>query len=536
MKHSNKLIKKREKGQVLIVLALTALGLIAILGLAIDTGYLYVSYARLRRAVDAAGLAATGEFKRPPSGLTPAQQQAILLSNIAGAAKQLLKLNDIVFDTDASFADPVTGQIGLSVETCDNAPGDSALCKDPPQKLVRIKVQERVPIFFLAVIPGFPRYIPIMVESVSQAASLDVVLLIDSSESMAWYNSNDVKLPQGSAMIDPKTCNESDPGASDGYKGDCFPFQKVKAAATSFIDQLYFPYDRVSIVTFDQIATVDLELSEDPLQIEDAIQELEVFEGMGLCAYNSDDPAINFSDPASQSPVPPLPYTDPDEIWASCRLLSSTNAFVAMTCPLFYGPSPSLELCGNTNPGAGFVAAANTLAGVYPPTPPIGFPGTRCVDDENCPVSRDDAVWVVIFLSDGAPNSAFATDGTPICPGYTQTYDWLGPSNRGAPCRDNNSDASNRDSTSNLYDAEDYARDMADVLIGNNAFVFSIAMPGSEAKNSTWTGQYPPAQALLRYVSEGQENGGDYYPAATASDLNKIFLSIANKIATRINQ
>jgi hypothetical protein len=36
---------------------------------------------------------------------------------------------------------------------------------------------------------------------------------------------------------------------------DCHPFKEVKAAAAAFVDQLYFPYDRVAIVTFNDSAS-----------------------------------------------------------------------------------------------------------------------------------------------------------------------------------------------------------------------------------------------------------------------------------------
>ena len=37
--------------------------------------------------------------------------------------------------------------------------------------------------------------------------------------------------------------------------GECHPFEEVKHAAVDFVDRLYYPYDRVSVVTFDKSAT-----------------------------------------------------------------------------------------------------------------------------------------------------------------------------------------------------------------------------------------------------------------------------------------
>jgi len=74
--------RKYEKGQILVILALVFIGLIAIIGLAVDLGYLYVSYARLRRAVDAAALSATTQFKKNvlPITLDKAAREFLILN------------------------------------------------------------------------------------------------------------------------------------------------------------------------------------------------------------------------------------------------------------------------------------------------------------------------------------------------------------------------------------------------------------------------------------------------------------------------
>lgn len=523
MKLFDTLMKKKQKGQVLVILALTVVGLVAIIGMAIDTGYLYVSYSRLARAVDAAGLAATGEFKRTNANLS---------DNIAWAAIQMLQLNEIVPDPASGFSDPTTGTPGVKVETCITTPTDQALCPETgktPKKLVRITVQEKVPLFFLAVVPNFPRSFPIKISSIAQAASLDVILLIDSSESMAWHKADGSNI--SGAMRDPKTCNESDPLGSDGYVGDCHPYQEVKAAAINFIDQLYFPYDRVGVVTFNQYAKVNLPLSDQYTDIKTAIQDLTIFEGMGRCQYNRDT-VPHFNDPWNQAPVPPDPYVSVDDIWASCRMFDTEGGgFLYMDCPLAYGPTPIMGWCGNTNTGLGFLTAGNALAGAYPN-------GTCSV----CPEVREDAVWVVIILSDGAANSGFDVSNTPICPSYTQTWDYF-DNQLGQPCRDlDATEAGRHDKDNPIYDADDYARDMADFVANNQAFIFSIAMQGSDLTRPTWVGD-PPAQALLKYAARiGSDrptdltNEDQYFESPTASELSKIFLTIANKIATRINQ
>ncbi len=45
--------------------------------------------------------------------------------------------------------------------------------------------------------------------------------------------------------------------------GECHPFEEVKQAAVDFVDRLYYPYDRVSVVTFDKTATPILQFDQE---------------------------------------------------------------------------------------------------------------------------------------------------------------------------------------------------------------------------------------------------------------------------------
>ena len=53
-----------ERGQVIIIVAMAMIGLVAFVGLAIDTGLVFVGQGRLRRAVDAAALASASNFRQ----------------------------------------------------------------------------------------------------------------------------------------------------------------------------------------------------------------------------------------------------------------------------------------------------------------------------------------------------------------------------------------------------------------------------------------------------------------------------------------
>ena len=127
--------RKHEKGQILVIMALVFIGLVSIIGLVVDVGYLYVSYSRLRRAVDAAGLSATMQFKKN-----------VTVDTLQKAAREFLVLNGV----------PNSDSLAADVDTCDTLPGDPELCPTDPnaihRKLVRVTAQEDVPMFFLAVL------------------------------------------------------------------------------------------------------------------------------------------------------------------------------------------------------------------------------------------------------------------------------------------------------------------------------------------------------------------------------------------------
>src|SRR5574341_629245 len=76
--------KNLELGQSLGLTAIAFLALLAFVGLVTDVGLLYLSYGQLKRAVDAAAIAAAGEFKRDDgiSKLTASANELLLLHNL----------------------------------------------------------------------------------------------------------------------------------------------------------------------------------------------------------------------------------------------------------------------------------------------------------------------------------------------------------------------------------------------------------------------------------------------------------------------
>jgi Flp pilus assembly protein TadG len=454
MKSLKKTFKKNEKGQVLVILALTIVGLIAIMGLAIDTGYMYVSYARLRRSVDSAALSATSQFKR-----------GAVAQDISNAARQFLTLNNqtttnvkiescfFVYDESLAPADRMT-VTPVNNEYPWGGSGDASLCPidadDTPRKLIRVTATEDVPTFFLAVI-GFSE-VPISAFAISEAASLEMVMVIDRSESMAWFKEPDPldpavatqQIAYPSNSRDPKECNVGN---------SCHPFKEVKDAATTFInDFIYEPYDRVAIVTFDQhakkydpntgFAATDNTLpvlTSKKTEMIDIIQNLTVTEGVGACHRDPGDGSYGGPDfqngftldngnwfrdglhtwgqddsdaPCRLYKIVADPYTDPltGDVTTDWPILNPetrpvlSKTFYQFSCSGAQSLPADLDVtyCNTSNIGEGLYFASS----IYGNTA------------ENV---RQEALWVTLLLTDGNANIGFYDDGdgvldNPYCP------------------------------------------------------------------------------------------------------------------------
>ncbi len=262
MKPYSKNQKNESKGQVLVLVALIFLVLVAFIGLAIDVGMVFVNYANLRRGVDAAALAAATKYRL---NVTEADMIKI--------AEEYLRLNGV---DDAT----------ATVTTCDSEVG---LCPSgEDRKLVHVIASATVQTNFISVL-GFDT-IDVTAEAVSEAASIDVILVLDTSESMTFEEpKNNAAAHGGLDFRDPQICNADDPSGTDGFPGECHPFEEVKAAAYDFVNQLYFPYDRVGVVTFDRWSFTGerLDLTNNPATIRNFIKNLEVTPWLVNCPMNA---------------------------------------------------------------------------------------------------------------------------------------------------------------------------------------------------------------------------------------------------------
>jgi hypothetical protein len=480
---------KKSKGQVLVLVALVFLILVAFIGLAVDTGVVFVNYTNLRRAVDAAALAGASKYRL---NVSEAEMSKI--------AEEYLRLNGV--------EDP-----SAVVTTCDSEPG---LCPGSQnRKLVHVVASSTVQMNFISVL-GFDT-ITINAEAVSEAASLDVLLVLDTSESMT-YDVDPGNADGGVDMRDPMVCNNEDLAGADGYPGECHPFEEVKEAAVAFVNQLYFPYDRVGVVTFDRWDNFPtrLDLTNNKSSIINYIKNLQVTPWMATCPMSDSNLADKFT------AGPCANYDWGYYVYDCTGRSKSADAGV---------DPPDPRTCGATNIGAG-MESANEMFGA----------------------GRDSSLWVVVLLTDGAANasvSRFSGEDDPTAPdyfGYCPESTWVVPF-----CRDGRSNpwGSRPVSGTITYDAADYAYDMIDLVADRQPpppdpksvakkLIFSIGLGNAVTLNSgCWNGSAeinncdPDAgELLLKYAAE--QGDGEYYFAPNALQLKRVFQQIAEKISFRI--
>jgi len=518
----------RERGQAIVITAIAFMAILAFTGLVTDAGTLYLNFTRLKRGLDAAAVAAANNIK--DSSLPVAQRNA----NIREAAREMLALNNI--------ADIYS----LQTFTCDDGglPADFAsLCPAPGEdqrKLAWVQATQISPVYFLQLFGV--NNIPITTHSVGEAASIDVVLVIDTSESMGsatgGYDAN----------FNPAACNAAN---------NCQPLRQAKDAAKSMIDKLFDGYDRIAIVTFDFSATIhDPDLATSIVLESDHTLVKAALDAITL----HDDLDLNTIIASGKNP-----------------LLGELNPLDLNNDGAYPGGSPSGfgDSILSTCTGCGMRIAGNILS------------------DQG----RVDSVWVIVILSDGATNLSDLPDsadvnnpvpagyiygfcgGDPTFPNPNRMWDrpWCtdsDPSTR--HCGPFHADATECPpgaiwvgNNSPPYDVEDYARDITDrvALIysananeptgGEEIAIYTIGL-GKAAAPPDYDGEM-----MLRYMANigddsirnpipddgadafppdpcesvgPQTSCGQYYYAPSPIFLTQIFEKIAGSIFTRISQ
>jgi len=491
--------ERHERGQVLVIVTLSVIGLVAAVGLTVDVGLLYLNHGKLRRAVDAAALAATAQFREGYDS-----------DKMAAAAKEFLVLNGI---TDPSAVVETSRDDCITQADYDN---DPILCTKPARKLVRVRATSVIKLAFLPVIGIHEATVSAM--AVSEAASMDVVLVIDTSESMTYAASPD------DPMRDPSQCN---------IGNDCHPFKEVKDAAQAFVQQLYIPFDRVAVVTFDNGARVDYSFADFDNEPSEAAKRNAVLTAINNLQVVTPDVCDTVEGPCRDY----LRDVDGNIIDVDSNGIG--DEYLGFRCPVYNGPdgirTGNPETCGTTAIGRGLVFAGNEFAN------PDSF--------------REEALWVVILLTDGAANGPRYTcphgtwDGTPFCRDRQLSRHCF-------EADDNYCLAAGGALDPDNYDADDYARDMSDFIAKDQeSLVFTIGLgnlvrtsvprarldadgiPTSEKCDvgEPIAGCMGAGEQFLRYAAE-EVGGGTFYFAPSSNQLEEIFLDIAGKLATRLTR
>lgn len=183
-----------ESGQAIIILALGFIGLIAFVGIVTDVSLMFVRYSTLSRAVDSAAIAAAGQMRSDRN-----------FGEVGVAARQFIEFHGL---------DPEQ----VKVETCQSNPKDTededndgiedephpALCPQDQRKLVRVSATIQSPTVFMRLL-GF-NTLTLTAVALSETAVLDVVVLMDVSESMLFDTTYEdwARIGMGKVYIPPR--------------------------------------------------------------------------------------------------------------------------------------------------------------------------------------------------------------------------------------------------------------------------------------------------------------------------------------------
>jgi len=158
-------LRKNDSGQSIIVLAIGFIALAAFVGITTDISLMFVRYSQLARAVDSAAIAAANQMRSDRS-----------IASVSLAARQMVEFHGL-------------NPLNVLVDTCQSLPINARptdeLCQGDQSKLVRVTAQIISPTTFLRLV-GW-RDFRLQASSVSETATLDVVLILDVSERMARY-------------------------------------------------------------------------------------------------------------------------------------------------------------------------------------------------------------------------------------------------------------------------------------------------------------------------------------------------------------
>ncbi len=184
-------IHRAEAGQSVILLAIGFIALVGFVGITTDVSLMFVRYSQLSRAVDSAAVAAANQMRQDRS-----------VASVSLAARQFVQFHglnptDVLVDTCSTL--PIDLQIP--------GPDQDELCAGDLSKLVRVTAQIESPTIFLRLL-GFSNF-TLQASAVSETATLDVVIIMDVSESMLRYTTYEdwASIGQGVIYVPPKAIN-----------------------------------------------------------------------------------------------------------------------------------------------------------------------------------------------------------------------------------------------------------------------------------------------------------------------------------------
>mgnify|MGYP001176891803 CR=1 FL=1 len=577
--------RAENKGQVIAVFAVSLLALLFFVGLALDAGSVYVTYGSLKRTVDSASIAAANEFKREAnvSMMTEAAEEIFNLLNV-DQVTVIVRLCDEDQDGNRD-TDLQTTYPEFYARCPDTASGDA------PRKLVYVRATQEAPLYFLSLM-GFTN-IPLTTYTISEAAPLDVVIVLDTSESMASATTGYSPFDD----FDPNACNSAN---------NCQPMRDAKDAAKALIDTLADGYDQVAVVTFDDESHLIYPLGLGLDAAKTAIDGIGVrndppvvfriwptwYDHAG--SYNPmnsedlDGDGEDYDNPARLGYTCPFagnPASDPaylqDRWWSVDEGGPDTFGWGGVPCDRddrFDSMDWNSDgIWTQDDHDIGFTwATMDTVA----PNQPEDYHFTGLSTCSGCGLrqgsnqlrngGRFGAVWVMVFLSDGAVNlsdvhasnediSSALVNG--FCGGEMSEDFWASGCRdftfTPRYCFDDNASTcppgSTYTTTTPNYSVLDYARDMVDSASltrstntnepnGNDIAIYSIGLNVDGGI----------AEQFLRYVAAVGDDGdrttdpcsaaaantscGQYYFAPSGAHLRTIFEDIATRIYTRISQ
>ncbi|MBZ0292254.1 MAG: hypothetical protein K8L99_06770, partial [Anaerolineae bacterium] len=224
-KVAQRLIRKSQVGQTLVIMALGFVALLGFVGIVTDVSLMFLNYNTLSRAIDAASVAAAGQVRRlvpnadelalcdssSPSATpdvdgncTLAKNQAFARSfaNVGVAARQFLEFygvnpKAVVVDMCSTVSEPDPGDPTKLIPIAGLEDDFDELCADNnnQRKLIRVTAQSSSPTVFLRLL-GWPD-ITLQASAISETAVLDVVLILDVSESMLNQTTYETWAQQG---------------------------------------------------------------------------------------------------------------------------------------------------------------------------------------------------------------------------------------------------------------------------------------------------------------------------------------------------